>query len=600
MKTKTLSKIMALFSGLALLFSFSACLKNNKIQPSPSGPSQTITQIVETGSNFTFLKEALIKTGLDKTLNGAGPFTVFAPTDAAFQAAGFANIGAIDAVNVDTLKSILLYHTLSPDYPVSKIPAGATALPSVNGKSVFISKNGNQVAINGISVTSADNLATNGVVHVIGSVLTVPTKNIVALAQSNSDLTYLVAAVLRASTGKTNVAAVLSSKGLFTVFAPTNEAFIAAGFPTIASIQSADPNALTSILTAHVISGEILSTDLTTGPTPATLNGVKLNVNISGSKPTVAAPGNSTPANIIGANNIALNGVVHVIDQVLIPVGSIAQIVANSPNFTLLKEAVIKSGLLSTLSGAGTFTVFAPTDSAFNAAGFKTVADIDAVNPDTLKSIILYHALTTTYFSTGIPAASNTPLVAANGKTVYVTKNASGVFVNGIKVKIADVPASNGVIHIIGSVLLPPTQNLVALAQSNPNLSYLVAAIVRASSGATNVLGALSGNGPFTVFAPTNSAFIAAGFPTIASIQAADPNTLAKILTLHVINGRIFSSDLSTGNTPATLNGETLAVNLVGGATIKGNGNKTAANLVQTNILAFNAVVHVVDQVLIP
>jgi uncharacterized surface protein with fasciclin (FAS1) repeats len=600
MKTKIPRSLNLILSGLAFLLAFSACMKNNKIVPNPGAPSQTITQIVESGSNFTLLKEALIKTGLDQTLSGTGPFTVFAPTDAAFIAAGFPNTAAIDAANLDTLKSILLYHTLSGSYPVAQIPAGSTALASVNGKSVFISKNGIQVYINGIAVTSADNLATNGVVHIIGSVLTVPTKNIVALAQSNSNLTYLVAAVLRASTGTTNVASVLSGKGPFTLFAPTNAAFIAAGFPTIASINTADPNALTNILTTHVISGEIFSSDLTNGPSPATLNGVKLTINISGTNPTVSAPGNSTPANIIAANNIVLNGVVHVIDQVLIPVPSIAQIVASGPNFTLLKEAVIKSGLLSTLSNPGTFTVFAPTDSAFNAAGFKTTADIDALNPDTLKSIILYHALTTPYFSTAIPTASNTPLVSANGKTVYVTKNSKGVFVNGIPVKIADVPASNGVIHVIGSVLFPPTKNLVALAQSNPNLTYLVAAIIRASSGSTNVLSVLSGSGPFTVLAPTNAAFIAAGFPTIAAIQSADPNTLASILTLHVFGARIFSSDLASGTSPATLNGETLTFNLSSGATVSGKGNKTAANIVQTNILAFNGVVHVIDQVLLP
>lgn len=600
MKTIFKGKLCYVLAGISLIMGFSACKNKVEMNPNPSGPTQTITQIVETGSNFTLLKEALIKTGLDVTLSGAGPFTVFAPTDAAFNSAGFSNAAAIDAANVDTLKSILLYHTLSGSYPVSGIPSGSTKLASVNGKSLFTSKNGNLVYVNGVAVSSADNLATNGVVHVIGSVLTVPNKNIVALAQSNTNLTYLVAAILRASTGTTNVASVLSSTGPFTVFAPANSAFIAAGFPTIASIQSADPNMLASILTAHVIASEIFSSDLVSGQSPATLNGVKLTINLSGANPTVSAPGNTLPANILGANNIALNGVVHVIDQVLIPVPSIAQIVASGSNFTLLKEAVIKSGLLSTLSGAGTFTVFAPTDSAFNSAGFKTTADIDAVNPDTLKSIILYHALSTSYFSKSIPTASNTPLVSINGKNIYVTKNSSGVYVNGVKVKIADITASNGVVHVIGSVLFPPTKNIVSLAQSNPNLSYLVAAIIKASSGTTNVASVLSSSGPFTVFAPTNDAFIAAGFPTIASIQATDANTLAKILTLHVFSARIFSSDLVSGNTPATLNGENLSVNLSSKATVAGPGNKTPANIVQTNILALNGVVHIIDQVLLP
>ncbi|MBL7704156.1 MAG: fasciclin domain-containing protein [Taibaiella sp.] len=278
---------------------------------------------------------------------------------------------------------------------------------------------------------------------------------------------------------------------------------------------------------------------------------------------------------------------------------SIGTLVAENQNLTLLKAAVVRAGLLETLSGNGTFTVFAPDNAAFQAAGLGTEAAINAVPVEDLKKIVLYHVLGQRYASGAIPDGTN-ELSSVENINTYVTKNMNGVFVNGAKVTTADVTASNGVVHIVNKVLMPPSGNIVALAQSNPDLSLLVAAVLRASEGTTNVASVLSGNGPFTVFAPTNAAFQAAGFPDAAAIQAADPNTLAGILTYHVIAARVFSSDLSEGAMPATVNGGTVTITLSGGAKVKGAGNTTASNITATDMMATNGVVHVVDAVLLP
>ncbi len=279
---------------------------------------------------------------------------------------------------------------------------------------------------------------------------------------------------------------------------------------------------------------------------------------------------------------------------------SIAALVTDTPNLSLLKTAVVRAGLVETLSASGTFTVFAPTNEAFAAAGLGTEAAINAVPVETLKNILLYHVLSQKYPAANIPSGT-TELTTASNSKAYVTKKSTGVYVNGsTMVTSADINASNGVIHIINKVLMPPSQNIVELAQGNPNLTYLVAAVTRASQGSTNVAAVLSTTNGLTVFAPTNQAFIDAGFTTIASIQNADINLLTSILTYHVLAARVFSSDLTEGVMPTTVNGGKVTITLSGGAKVKGNGNTTASNITAVDIMATNGVVHVIDKVLLP
>lgn len=286
-------------------------------------------------------------------------------------------------------------------------------------------------------------------------------------------------------------------------------------------------------------------------------------------------------------------------DPIIDQKSTITDIVSSDNNYSLLKSAVVKANLATSLTGTGPFTVFAPNDQAFTASGI-TSTTIGSLSSDQLKNILLYHTLASKVLAADVPAGPNAAVATAGGDKIYVTKNSNGVFVNGCKVIQADILASNGVIHSIERVLIPPTGNLVEVAQSNNNLTYLVAAVVRASEGSTNVAQVLSSAGPFTVFAPTNQAFIDAGFATIASIQAADPNTLASILTYHVIADRAFSSDLSNGQILKTANGGTIKIGLGTSATVQGNSNTSPSNITAANIMATNGVVHVIDKVLLP
>lgn len=234
------------------------------------------------------------------------------------------------------------------------------------------------------------------------------------------------------------------------------------------------------------------------------------------------------------------------------------------------------------------------------AAGLDSETKIKALPVADLKKILLYHVLSQKTVSSSLPNAANTAVKTQAEADVFITKNNNGVFVNGAAVTQADVMASNGVIHMINTVLMPPTGNIVQVAQANSNFTFLVAAVLRASQGSTNVAQVLSGTGPLTVFAPTNDAFIKAGFATVAAIQAADPAVLTSILTYHVISGRVLSSDLTEAAQPATVNGGKVMISLSGGAKVKGNKNATAATISPANLLTTNGVIHVIDQVLLP
>jgi uncharacterized surface protein with fasciclin (FAS1) repeats len=281
--------------------------------------------------------------------------------------------------------------------------------------------------------------------------------------------------------------------------------------------------------------------------------------------------------------------------------------VVSDPAFSLLEKAVVKAGLATTLSGAGPFTVFAPTDAAFTASGISS-ATIDALTVDQLKKILAYHTVGAKVMAAAVPAGPNAKVLTVNippiaSDSIFVTRNSSGVFINGIQVTAADVAADNGVIHVIGRVLMPAPGNMVATAQDNlggdNGLDSLVTAIVRADAAAPGLITLLNSN-ILTVFAPTNKAFRdLLGALTLSKIADIPIATLQAVLSYHVVGGRAFSSDLVAG--PLTMFGSgNTTVALGSAATIKGNGNASPSGIIATNIMATNGVVHVIDRVLLP
>ena len=268
--------------------------------------------------------------------------------------------------------------------------------------------------------------------------------------------------------------------------------------------------------------------------------------------------------------------------------------VATNNGFTSLVTAIGGAGLTATLNGTGPFTVFAPTNAAFSAISVPT-------DPAVLGNILKYHVVSGKILSSALPTSYSTGVATLSGDSVYVKRFASGnAYVNGVKVDMANVDASNGVVHVIGTVLLPPAASIVTAAQADTSFKLLVQAVIKCG-----LASALSSPGSLTVFAPTNTAFKAAGFDStaIANANSATVSTLTNVLLYHVVGARAFSADLVEGLTtaPTLLSGKSLSFSISGGAKVTGSGNGgTASNITKVNIVAKNGVIHVIDRVLLP
>ncbi len=301
------------------------------------GRNRTIVEIAIGNPHFSSLVAAVLKTGLAGALgNPQANLTVFAPTNAAFAAlpAPFnnaANITAIsDAGQVEFLKSVLLYHVLAAEVKSNQISNGASNAVTIkpqgtsNDNTVYISKNFGLIRLNGSSSVIFPNVdAKNGVIHVIDKVLLFPTQNIAAIAIANPNFSTLVAALV-----KTNLAGVFTGSGDFTVFAPTNAAFaqLPNPFKNAASINAitdaATIAALANILKYHVLAVRNFAWDLGILKSNTTLAAAPNNkiITVLGyNYGFVKGSGNPYFSFITPADILATNGVIQVIDRVLLP-----------------------------------------------------------------------------------------------------------------------------------------------------------------------------------------------------------------------------------------------------------------------------------------
>lgn len=267
--------------------------------------------------------------------------------------------------------------------------------------------------------------------------------------------------------------------------------------------------------------------------------------------------------------------------------------------FSILVEAVNAAGLADTLNGPGPLTVFAPTNDAFAALLTELGITKDALlaNKPLLTAVLTYHVLPAKVERAAVPLGK--AITTVQGGIFKVDAVGSGLVITDGRnrksnITATDVPARNGVVHVVDKVLLPADKNIVQTAVSLPQFSILVEAVQ-----AARLDTALSGAGPFTVFAPTNDAFAALLAELGISKQAllADTALLTQVLTYHVIPSRVLKADVPVGVAVATLQGQTLTVDATLAITDQ-RGRKAA--ITGTDVLASNGVIHVIDKVILP
>lgn len=281
---------------------------------------------------------------------------------------------------------------------------------------------------------------------------------------------------------------------------------------------------------------------------------------------------------------------------------TIVEIAAEDGRFTTLVAAVQAAGLAETLSGEGPFTVFAPTDDAFAALPEGTLDSLLLPeNKQQLTDILLYHVIPGKVMAEdAIGLDGQMADTALEGKQVDVKVDMGSVYLNeNVKVIIADIEASNGVIHVIDAVLLPPAEeaameklDIVDTAISDGRFTTLVAAVQAAGLAET-----LKGEGPFTVFAPTDDAFAALPEGTLDSLLLPEnKQQLTDILLYHVVSGKVMASDVIGLTSAPTILGKD--------ATVKVEDGKVFLNdtvqVIITDIETSNGVIHVIDAVLLP
>jgi uncharacterized surface protein with fasciclin (FAS1) repeats len=515
-------------------------------------------------------------------LSSPGPFTVFAPENKAFADLPYDSLSLLlQPENKDALVSVLTNHVLTEEIRVedfSKYSLAGKYAKTVEGGLLSLSYFGTPGLESRVCVVSSGGLdckypqisnikASNGIIHTIDGVLvpvsveplpnTLASGNIVELAQSVSSLSTLVTAVVAA-----DLVGTLSSSGHFTVFAPTNDAFAALPAGTLDSLlQPANKEQLVDILTYHVLPDQKVSGSISTAAPffnlATTVEGKPLRIT---NKDGVVMVGPDENLKVVtSADNFATNGVVHIIDGVMLPAA-------------VATDRTIR--LTSRCSGSGnTFDI--------QEGVCYQLSEVPESTQHTDQRVICQEngdAFLLKYSTTDGSCGASAPF-----RTSYLKEGQClGSGISGLRIDCS--PKS-----------IP---NIVELAETVSDLSTLVAAVV-----AGDLVDTLSSPGPFTVFAPTNAGFAALPKDVLDSLmKPANKAELVDILKYHVLSGSILSTDLQAFQEVDTVEGKKLHVTVFGGVVKVGPSllSKDLKTVTAADNLASNGVVHIVDGVLLP
>lgn len=627
---KTIGKKFLSIFAVAIIagFTFTSCEKDDDDDNTMNEVTDDIVAIAQKTTNLSTLVTAITTADLAATLQGPGPFTVFAPTNEAFNNLEDGVLTTLLA-NPAVLAEVLTYHVVSGKVMSTDLTTSEVST-LLMGETIDVNVD-NGVKLNGSSmVTSADIEASNGVIHIINEVILpadfeLPsTSSIVSIAAQTPSLSILVEAL----TMFPELVDALSNDGSYTVFAPTNDAFAALlGVVGQYELNDIPKDVIERVLKYHVISdAALMSTDLSDGQMASTILSANDKIEVGINMSTVYI----NNAMVTTANVDASNGVVHIIDAVLVPeleasiVNTVVEPAYFSKNFSILTAAVVQANLLNTLIDKNAnYTLFAPNNNAFAAAG---ITSIEGLGPADLAPILTYHVIDGEVFGNGLPETGSA--VTTLGGDFYLSITRDRAYINGTSVITNATNAGdamdydNGVVHTISRTLIPATENIVNIAvmasqaAQGAEFGQLVAALTAVESDQTTdaLITILSGEGNFTVFAPTDDAFEAlydmAGVADFnALVNAVGIGTIETVLKYHVLGAQVFSSDIPNildgkrSSSVMTLAGAYFSINsdmsiLDTDAAL--NIGTTDAMIIDADIFGTNGVIHVIDQVILP
>ncbi|MGB3851083.1 MAG: fasciclin domain-containing protein [Tunicatimonas sp.] len=587
---------LALFATVWL----AGCGEDGENNTTPE-PELNAVELAGNEDQLSTLVEAIKQADLTDALSDEStPITIFAPNNSAFTnyLTNNPDFGSLSDIPKDVLADVLKYHVVPGTQLAEDLTAGSLST-LLDGQTIAVTTD-NGVVLNGTTrVIRADIQASNGVIHIIDAVLRTAAEEpgtIAAIASATDDLSTLVAALTRIPA---LLGAASDAEADLTVFAPTNEAFTAFleeddRFTDLASIPD---DVLTSVLQYHILAGAKLAAEL--GESETTLNEEAITISKTDDGVFI-----NDDTEVTSANIEASNGVVHLINKVLLPPSlrvqpTIAGLAVATDDLSTLVAALQRAPdlLAAADNREASLTVFAPTNAAFTAfiendPRFGSLADV----PDeVLEQVLQYHILAAKKLGADLEATEQTLL--SEDETLSIDKT-DGVVINGsVNVTAADIEAANGVVHLIDQVLLPPSlapePTIAAIAADTEALSILVAALQRTP----DLLAAADNReADLTVFAPTNDAFVALlGALGVDGLEDIPDYVLRRVLEYHILGAGKLAADL--GATETTLEGADISIDKTSGVVINGSSNVI---LDLANIEAVNGVVHVIDEVLVP
>jgi transforming growth factor-beta-induced protein len=621
---KSYKYYILLFIGIFLF----GCEPDKEVKLVERSPSTT-SQLIYSRANLSMLNQALIRTGLDLTLN-QGTYTVFAPTNDVF-ASYINNLGfaSIAEVPVDALTEILTYHVLSGEFPASALASGSQL--AVSGDRLFFTSIGNRRIINGrFEVVTGNVAGTNGIIHIINGVLTAPSGDLEETINDLSDdynLSTFVAALNHAGDN-------LDLSGLnLTVLAPTNAAFAAYGLNAGNIAGAFSSEVMAEILSFHVLPSVKFSTDFT-ATRLYTLAGPK---DVAQGVDVAINPVRVETAAVEVANLIASNGVIHVMSDLVLPKATnwerlnrdVATLGTNDGTvFNYFRSLMVGSGFdfQEVFDNETVYTVLIPS----------TGVDVATLTPEQLKDLADAHTFQGRI--TLNAAANGSKITSVNGKEYFVGfvpgSGAAGIgpwingrnrtvqFSDGVSLLLNRNTYNGHLTSMSGSLVPLPADSLSVVATTNPDITLFAAALKKVKL--------LSNSVNYTIFAPRNDVFTAAlptGAKTIEQIEALNPeieaqatliNTVRTLVSHHIVASVKFKNEIDAARPTYTalsgreirfvLNGSTVQIlrfstaNAAIFTSIVPNVTEPGPPVVITqrnlDILARNGVIHVVDRVL--